>query len=63
MPAQNTNHIADEQRSEALLSTAPERAILVGVDMPGNDWLVEEIECGCVTGTGDCVFALKSTRA
>jgi serine/threonine protein kinase len=28
-----------------------------------NDWLVEEIECGCVTGTGDCVFAMKSTRA
>jgi hypothetical protein len=28
-----------------------------------NDWLVEEIECGCVTGTGDCVFAIKSTRA
>jgi hypothetical protein len=28
-----------------------------------NDWLVDEIECGCVTGTGDCVFAIKSTRA
>src|SRR5690349_16577614 len=44
MPAQhtNTNAIADEQRSEALLSTAPERAIIVGVDMPGGDWPVEE---------------------
>jgi len=28
-----------------------------------NDWLVDEIECGCVTGTGDCVFAIRSTRA
>ena len=42
MPAQNTNPMADEQRSEALLSTAPERAIIVGVDMPGRDWPVEE---------------------
>src|SRR5207302_193124 len=22
-----------------------------------NDWYVEEVECGCVTGTYDCVFA------
>jgi hypothetical protein len=28
-----------------------------------NDWLVDEIECGCVTGSGDCVFAIRSTRA
>ena len=42
MPVQNTNHAAEEQLSEALLSTAPERAIIVGVDMPGNDWPVEE---------------------
>ncbi|MGH2496887.1 MAG: GTPase HflX [Ktedonobacteraceae bacterium] len=42
MPAQNTNHVAEEQLSEALLSTAPERAIIVGVDMPGNNWPVEE---------------------
>ena len=28
-----------------------------------NDWLVEEIECGCVTGTADCVFAIHSVRA
>ena len=28
-----------------------------------NSWLVDEIECGCVTGTGDCVFAIRSTRA
>jgi hypothetical protein len=27
-----------------------------------NDWLVEEIECGCVTGTADCVFALRSVK-
>jgi serine/threonine protein kinase len=28
-----------------------------------NDWLVDEIECGCVTGSGDCVFAIRSTKA
>ena len=27
-----------------------------------NDWLVDEIECGCVTGTADCVFALRSVK-
>lgn len=27
-----------------------------------NDWLVDEIECGTVTGTGDCVFGLRSTK-
>jgi len=27
-----------------------------------NEWLVDEIECGCVTGTGDCVFAIRSTK-
>ena len=42
MPAQHTNHTTEEQRSEALLSTAPQRAIIVGVDMPGGDWPVEE---------------------
>ena len=42
MPAQHPNSIAEEQRSEALLSRAPERAIIVGVDMPGSDWPVEE---------------------
>jgi serine/threonine-protein kinase len=25
-----------------------------------NDWVVDEIECGCVTGSGDCVFAIRS---
>jgi hypothetical protein len=25
-----------------------------------NHWVVEEIECGCVTGTHDCVFALRA---
>src|SRR6266496_6790794 len=32
----------EENSSSALLSRAPERAILVGVDMPGTDWPVEE---------------------
>jgi hypothetical protein len=27
-----------------------------------NDWLVSEIECGCVTGTFDCVFAIRSVK-
>ncbi|HLQ60981.1 MAG TPA: hypothetical protein VK131_03870, partial [Candidatus Acidoferrales bacterium] len=28
-----------------------------------NDWYVEEIECGCVSGTFDCVFAIRSVKA
>jgi hypothetical protein len=28
-----------------------------------NNWYVEEIECGCVTGTFDCVFAIRSIRS
>lgn len=27
-----------------------------------NDWLVQEIECGCVAGTPDCVFAIRSAK-
>jgi hypothetical protein len=27
-----------------------------------NDWYVEEVECGSVTGTFDCVFALRSVE-
>jgi GTPase len=42
MLEQNINHVGEEQLSERLLSAAPERAIIVGVDMPGNDWPVEE---------------------
>jgi Domain of unknown function (DUF4388) len=26
-----------------------------------KDWTVEEIECGCVTGTFNCVFAVRAT--
>jgi GTP-binding protein HflX len=33
---------SEEKQSSTLLSRAPERAILVGVDMPGTDWPVEE---------------------
>jgi GTP-binding protein HflX len=32
----------EENQSSTLLARAPERAILVGVDMPGTDWPVEE---------------------
>src|SRR6266849_451182 len=42
MLEQNTNLAGEEQQSGVLLSRAPERAIIVGVDMPGNDWPVEE---------------------
>jgi hypothetical protein len=28
-----------------------------------NDWFVEEVECGCVSGTFDCVFAIRSVQA
>ncbi|MGH2480356.1 MAG: hypothetical protein ACRDHW_11935, partial [Ktedonobacteraceae bacterium] len=31
-----------ERPLDGLLSNAPERAILVGVDLPGTDWPVEE---------------------
>jgi len=27
-----------------------------------NDWYVEEVECGSVTGTFDCVFAIRSVE-
>lgn len=27
-----------------------------------NDWVVEEAECGCVTGTYNCVFTIQQTR-
>ncbi len=27
-----------------------------------NDWYVEEVECGCVTGSFDCVFAIRSVE-
>jgi len=32
----------EEQGSKTLLSNAPGRAILVGIDLPGNDWPLEE---------------------
>ncbi len=28
-----------------------------------NDWYAEEVECGCVTGTFDCVFAIRSVES
>jgi hypothetical protein len=28
-----------------------------------NDWYVEEVECGSVTGTFDCAFAIRSSEA
>jgi hypothetical protein len=28
-----------------------------------NDWIIEEVECGCVTQTGDCEFAIRSAKS
>ena len=40
---ENPIHSAgEENQSGTLLSNAPKRAILVGIDLPGNDWPVEE---------------------
>jgi GTP-binding protein HflX len=38
----NTPSAGEERPLEGLLSRAPERAILVGVELPGNEWPVEE---------------------
>jgi len=27
-----------------------------------NDWYVEEVECGSVTGTFDCAFAIRASE-
>ncbi len=28
-----------------------------------NDWIVDEIECGCVNHSGDCAFAIRSAKS
>src|SRR5438876_4962651 len=42
MPEHTIHAASEENRSGTLLSRAPKCAILVGVDIPGNDWYVEE---------------------
>src|SRR5579883_3084935 len=42
MPEYNTPLAGEERPLEGLLSRAPERAILVGVELPGDEWPVEE---------------------
>lgn len=42
MPEYNVPIAGEERPLDGLLSEAPERAILVGVDLPGADWPVEE---------------------
>jgi GTPase len=42
MAGQNTANINTDKPLSGLLSKAPERAIIVGVDLPGSDWSVEE---------------------
>src|ERR1700730_16382733 len=41
MPEYTTPIAGDERPLDGLLSTAPERAILVGVELPSTDWPVE----------------------
>src|SRR5438270_10486344 len=42
MSEQSIRNTGADDQSTTLLSRAPQRAILVGVDMPGTDWPVEE---------------------
>lgn len=42
MPEYTTPVAGEERPLDGLLANAPERAILVGVDLPGTDWPVEE---------------------
>jgi hypothetical protein len=49
------------QDKSCLYSVAAYEAMLRWSGL-ANDWLVDEIECGTVTGTGDCVFGLRSTK-
>src|SRR5215831_449233 len=42
MAERNIRNSGEDKPLRGLLSQAPERAILVGVDMPGNGWPVEE---------------------
>jgi GTP-binding protein HflX len=42
MPEYNTPIAGEERPLDSLLSRAPERAILVGVELPDTDWPVEE---------------------
>src|SRR5215831_17693227 len=42
MAERNIRSSGEDKRLSGLLSQAPERAVLVGVDMPGNGWPVEE---------------------
>jgi GTP-binding protein HflX len=42
MPEHSIHAATEEHLASTLLSRAPKRAILVGVDIPGNDWHVEE---------------------
>ena len=42
MPEHSIHSASEENLSGTLLSNAPKRAILVGIDLPDNDWPVEE---------------------
>ena len=42
MPEYNVPIAGEERPLDGLLSSAPERAILVGVELPTTDWPIEE---------------------
>ena len=42
MPEHSIHAVSEENLAGTLLSRAPKRAILIGVDIPANDWHVEE---------------------
>jgi GTP-binding protein HflX len=59
-----TSHANEEQALNGLLSKAPARAILVGVDMPGMDWSVTESldELGQLASTAGVTCADRVTQ-
>ncbi len=49
------------KQNSCYIWTASFEAMLTWAGLWG-DWSVEEIECGCVTGTFDCVFAIRAVQ-
>jgi GTPase len=64
MPEHSMPITVEENQSHALLSRAPERAILVGVDMPGAEWPVAESldELGQLAATAGVTCADRVTQ-
>jgi GTPase len=64
MPEHSMPITVEENQSHALLSRAPERAILVGVDIPGAEWPVAESldELGQLAATAGVTCADRVTQ-